>query len=97
MKQIEQLEAIIEQLRREALQDEKYSCVAIRADTVNRIFREQTGHEPTITKNCCRALRAQFREGKDFFRRGKDRDEWQKEIPDGQETTTFEVLFEIRR
>ncbi len=74
--------------------ESKFSYVAIKAGTVAKILQEETGGANHAMPTCCHALEGRFRFGQDFFRRGKDRSDWSTFIC-GDETSTFEVLFEI--
>jgi hypothetical protein len=86
---------ILDRLLKQA-RDAQFSCVAIKAKTIANIMQAETGDRNHAMPTACAALRERFHSGKDFFRRGKERQLWSTEI-DGHETSTFEVLFEIHR
>ncbi|MFN3210055.1 MAG: hypothetical protein ACE369_13840 [Roseovarius sp.] len=88
---IQIVDELIEQARRSS-----FSCVSIKAKTIADILQQRTGAEHHAMPTCCHALEKRFRKGRDFFRRGRDRSEWFPSI-NGDETSTFEVLFEISR
>ncbi len=89
---------IIDRLIVKAGHIQHFSYVAIKAKTIADILQEESGDPHHAMPTVCHALRQRFSEGHDYFRRGKDRDEWLPRIPDNAgETSTFEVLFEVNR
>ena len=95
MQTIDDALRIVDELLDEA-QRSHYSYVAIKAGTVAKLLQARSGGAHHAMPTCCHALERRFRRGHDFFRRGKDRKEWHSSI-NGDETSTFEVLFEIDR
>ena len=61
-----------------------------RADVLQERFQTDNHSMPM----CCAAMQTRFQQGRDFFRRGKDRHDWHDCI-NAEPSSTFEILFAL--
>jgi hypothetical protein len=73
-----------------------FSFVAFTAKQIADVLQERFQTDNHSMPMCCAAMQTRFQQGRDFFRRGKDRHDWHDCI-NAEPSSTFEILFALPR